>query len=207
MSAIAVLGATGRTGRMVVEEALARGHTVTAIVRGAGTLAPARGLKEIIADPTVPRTLAGVLEEHDAVISALGAAGRGPTTLYSDSAAALVSAMPPDGRLLVVSSAGVSIPTDAGLTTRVSARMLHRIMRGVYTDMERMEQRLAASDLRWTCVRPTRLTDGPAGGDPRISVGANAKVGPRTSRADLACYLLAAVDDPHTYRTTVALSS
>ena len=83
MTTIAVVGATGRTGRAVVAEALARGNRVTAIVRTAGSLPPATGLTVTVADPTVPGSLAGLLDEHHAVISALGARDRGPTTVYS----------------------------------------------------------------------------------------------------------------------------
>ncbi|WP_280457774.1 NAD(P)-dependent oxidoreductase [Nocardia carnea] len=206
MNAIAVIGAAGRTGRLVVDEALARGHRVTAITRRPGGFAPAPGLTVATADPTLPSALNGLLDRHDVVISALGTAGRGPTTLYSDSAAAILTTMRPGGRLLVISSAGVSIPSDAGPVTGLFARLLHRIMHEVYTDMERMERRLAHSELVWTAVRPTRLTDAPAG-HPQISVGAKRKVGPRTARADLAGYLLDAMDDPRTYRTSVAISS
>lgn len=122
----------------------------------------------IVADPTVPGSLAGLLDEHHAVISALGARDRGPTTVYSAGATEIIAAMPPGGRLLVVSSAGLDIPSDAGPATRFLARALHRIMRYTYTDMARMEQLLAHSELRWTAIRPTRLTDGPATSRPRI---------------------------------------
>lgn len=136
MADIAVVGATGRTGRIIVEQALARGHRVTAIVRRAGSLSPAPGLTVLVADPTVPESLSGRLGEHDAVISALGATGRGPTTLYSVGTAAIIAALPPDGRLLVISSAGLGIPADAGVSTKIFARVLHWIMRNTYTDME-----------------------------------------------------------------------
>ncbi|MGC4992718.1 NAD(P)-dependent oxidoreductase [Nocardia salmonicida] len=207
MTTIAVVGATGRTGRAVVAEALARGNRVTAIVRTAGSLPPAPGLTVIVADPTVPGSLAGLLDEHHAVISALGARDHGPTTVYSAGATEIIAAMPPGGRLLVVSSAGLDIPSDAGPATRFLARALHRIMRYTYTDMARMEQLLAHSELRWTAIRPTRLTDGPATSRPRILLGTNTKAGPRTSRADLASYLLDAIDDPRTHGTAMAVSS
>ncbi|RDI46852.1 NAD(P)-dependent oxidoreductase [Nocardia mexicana] len=207
MSAIAVVGATGRTGRLVVAQALARGHRVTAIVRRAGSLTPAPGLTIVAADPTAPGALAGTLDQQDAVISALGATGRGPTTLYSTAATELIAALRPGARLLVISSAGLDVPDDAGRTTRLFAHILHRIMRHIYTDMKRMESQLTQSNLRWTSVRPTRLTDTPPTGSPQISLGANEKVAARTSRADLAAYLLDAVTDPHTEHTVVALSS
>ncbi|MEU1547415.1 NAD(P)H-binding protein [Nocardia sp. NPDC005745] len=207
MAAIAVLGATGRTGRIVVDRALARGHRVTAIARRAADTVPAPGVTVVTADPCTPNELTGLLDGHDAVISALGATGRGPTTVYSTSTTEIIAAMRPSGRLLVISSAGLGVPADAGPGTRLFARALHHVMRHTYADMARMEQLLAQSDLRWTAVRPTRLTDAPAGGRPRISLHAEKKVGPRTARTDLADYLLAAIDDDHTYATTVAISS
>lgn len=207
MAAIAVLGATGRTGRVIVDQALARGHRVTAIVRRAGSYIPAPGSTVIVADPTVPGALTGRLGEQDAVISALGAAGRGPTTVYSAGTAEIIAAMAPGGRLLVISSAGLSTPPSAGPVTKVFAAALHRIMRHTYADMAAMERLLADSDLRWTAVRPTRLTDDPATADPRISMGAKATIGSRTSRINLATHLLDAIDDPRSYRTAVTLSS
>ncbi|WP_040778765.1 NAD(P)-dependent oxidoreductase [Nocardia pneumoniae] len=207
MATIAVLGATGRTGRIVVDRALARGHRVTAIVRRPAQLAPAPGLTVVTADPCTPGALTGLLDQHDAVISALGATGRGPTTVYSTSAAEIIAAMPPAGRLLVISSAGLGVPADAGPGTRLLAAVLRRVMRHAYSDMARMEHLLAHSDLRWTAVRPTGLTDAPVSGRLRVSVGADGKVGPRTSRADLADYLLGAIDDARTCGTVVAVSS
>ncbi|WP_040791833.1 NAD(P)-dependent oxidoreductase [Nocardia paucivorans] len=207
MADIAVLGATGRTGRLVVDRASARGHRVTAIVRPTSTAAAVPGSTVVTADPGVPGALTGLLDGHAAVISALGATGRGPTSVYSAATAEIITAMPPGGRLLVISSAGLDIPADAGPGTRLLAVVLRRIMRHTYSDMARMEYLLAQSELCWTAVRPTGLTDAPATGGPRISPGANAKVGHRTSRAVLADYLLDAIDDPRTYRSVVAISS
>ncbi|MEV6431624.1 NAD(P)H-binding protein [Nocardia sp. NPDC051463] len=207
MTSIAVIGASGRTGRIVVEQALARGHRVTAIVRRPGSFSPATGLREVIADPTIPGSLHGLLVGHDAVISALGAADRSPTLVYSASITEIIAAMPPGGRLLVISSAGLDVPADAGPASRVLAAALHRIMCHTYADMARMEQLLTESALRWTAVRPTRLTDKPGATIPRVSLGAMSKVGPQISRTDLGAYLLDAVDDPHTHHVAVSVSS
>ncbi|WP_051162910.1 NAD(P)-dependent oxidoreductase [Nocardia brevicatena] len=169
MAAIAVLGATGRTGRVVVDRALARGHHVTAIVRPTTAAAPVRGATVVTVDPCAPGGLTGLLDDHDVVISALGATGRGPTTVYSDATAEIIAAMHPAGRLLVVSSAGLGVPADARPSTRLLAAVLRGAMRHTYSDMAHMERLLTRSELRWTAVRPTGLTDAPAGGRPRIS--------------------------------------
>ncbi|MEV4003587.1 NAD(P)H-binding protein [Actinomadura sp. NPDC049753] len=208
MTSIAVIGATGRTGRLIIQRALADGHHVTAIARRPQSLASTSPrLTTAIADIHTPGSLHGLLDDHDAVISALGANGRGPTTVYSAGTAEIISAMKPRRRLIVISSAGLGTPADAGPGTRLAARLLHQLMRHTYTDMTRMEQLLADSDLTWTAVRPTRLTGRPATGHPRVSIGATTRVGNHTTRTDLAAYTLNAINDPRTHRTRVAISS
>ncbi|TMD53495.1 MAG: hypothetical protein E6I85_08270 [Chloroflexi bacterium] len=46
---LVVLGATGRTGRLVVEQALAAGHTVTALVRSPEKLATSSSNLRVVA--------------------------------------------------------------------------------------------------------------------------------------------------------------
>ncbi|GAA3424520.1 NAD(P)-dependent oxidoreductase [Streptosporangium sandarakinum] len=208
MSSIAVVAATGRTGRIIVERALAAGHAVTAVARNPRALGlrhPRLTVKE--GDVLHPSSLRDALTGHDAVISALGSSGLGPTTVYSEGTAAIISAMAPTHRLVVLSSAGLAVPDGAGLGTRILSGVLKRVMRHPYADMTRMERLLADSDLDWTAVRPTRLTDDPGTGRPRVSIGATGVVGSSTTRADLAAYVLTALDDPATHRIPVAVSS
>ncbi len=69
---IAVLGATGRTGRFVVEDLLARGHSVRGISRSAGQQPPRDGATWISADVRKPETLRPALEDVDALVYAVG---------------------------------------------------------------------------------------------------------------------------------------
>ncbi|ESJ22359.1 3-beta hydroxysteroid dehydrogenase [Cupriavidus sp. HPC(L)] len=81
---IAILGATGRVGSRIADEALRRGHTVTAIARHAGTLADRPGLKRLdadIADRANTAKLAPALAGHDALVSAVRFAQAGPEPL------------------------------------------------------------------------------------------------------------------------------
>ncbi|MEV5570293.1 NAD(P)H-binding protein [Spirillospora sp. NPDC052269] len=208
MSSVAVVAATGRTGRLVVERALAAGRSVTAIARRPENLGIEHPRLTVrAADVTDPDALREALTGHDTVISALGPAGRGPTDLYSAGTAAITAALPKGARLVVISSAGLAAPADAGPGTRLAARALYRLMRDTYADMERMEAQLAASGLVWTAVRPTGLNDRPGSGSPRASIGATERVGNRTSRADLAAFIVDHLDDPLTFARPVAVSS
>ncbi|MCY4478049.1 MAG: NAD(P)H-binding protein [Gammaproteobacteria bacterium] len=69
---IAVLGATGRTGRFVVEDLLARAHSVRGISRNAGQQPPRDGVTWISADVRKPETLRPALEDVDALVYAVG---------------------------------------------------------------------------------------------------------------------------------------
>jgi putative NADH-flavin reductase len=69
---IAVIGATGNVGTRIVDEALSRGHTVTAIARRAAKFASDKDLVFVAADVAEPEQLAASLKSHDAVVSSVG---------------------------------------------------------------------------------------------------------------------------------------
>ncbi len=70
-----------------------------------------------------------------------------------------------------------------------------------------MEDVLRDSDLDWTIVRPPRLTDKPVTGTYRTAYGKNIRRGIFVSRADVAHYMLGALDKPDTFRRTVGIAS
>lgn len=70
MAKIALLGAAGRIGSEIREEALRRGHRVTALVRKEGRLPAAPGLGETVVDAYDPASVAAAVAGHDAVVSA-----------------------------------------------------------------------------------------------------------------------------------------
>ena len=68
-----VIGATGRTGGEVVQQALARGHMVTAFVRSLeGIHLKNEGLKIVKGEVTDEEELFRAMQNHDAVVSLLG---------------------------------------------------------------------------------------------------------------------------------------
>jgi nucleoside-diphosphate-sugar epimerase len=100
---LVVLGAAGRTGRLVVEQALAAGHPVTALVRSPEKLTLRHPkLRVVVGDATDPAALSGALAGADAVISTLGSR----RSVIADSSRALVAASRGAGvsRVVVLSS-------------------------------------------------------------------------------------------------------
>jgi putative NADH-flavin reductase len=72
---VVVLGAAGRTGRLIVAEALRSGHRVTAAVRNPASIPATQGLRVERADVRDTNSLRAVIQGHDAVVSAIGAGG------------------------------------------------------------------------------------------------------------------------------------
>lgn len=182
-----VLGATGRTGRALLLQAVERGHRVTAFVRAPEKLGMFR---EIVAvrqgDPRNAEDLRRALAGHDAVVSVLGAPATGRTTLLRDCARSLINAMETEGlrRLLVVSAAVL-------FKGRVLAALLRNtFLRHVAEDAAEMERYVMSSDLEWTIARPPRLTNGLLTGGYRVTVGGLPPGRRSVSRADLAHFLL-----------------
>jgi putative NADH-flavin reductase len=94
-SKILVLGATGGTGRLIVSQALARGHQVNALVRSPEKGSELKGAKLIVGDVRDETALREALKGQDAVVSALGtpASPFREVTLLSTATRALVNAM------------------------------------------------------------------------------------------------------------------
>ncbi len=70
MSKIAIIGATGRAGSQLLEEALRRGHSVTAIARDPSRLQGREGVSTVALDVTRGEGLEQAVAGHDVVLSA-----------------------------------------------------------------------------------------------------------------------------------------
>lgn len=70
MSKIAIIGATGRAGSQLLEEALRRGHSVTAIARDTSKIGQRAGVVSKNVDALDAETLQAAVAGHDVVISA-----------------------------------------------------------------------------------------------------------------------------------------
>ncbi|HEF4757734.1 TPA: NAD(P)-dependent oxidoreductase [Pseudomonas putida] len=70
MSKIAIIGATGRAGSQLLEEALRRGHSVTAIARNTSKIDSREGVVSKAVDALDAAALQAAIAGHDVVISA-----------------------------------------------------------------------------------------------------------------------------------------
>jgi putative NADH-flavin reductase len=208
---LAIFGATGRTGRHLVEQALDQGHEVTAVVRDPSRLAvPAHErLRVITADVTDPADIAPAVEGADAVVTTIGKRDPGPTTICADSGRSIIEVMRKAGvrRLLVVGAAGMV--TDAGdgpVTRHVVKPILGRLLRDAFADMRRCEEEVRAAELDWTIVRPPRLLDKEPTGTYRTAYDISLRGGRTISRADLAACILGLIADRSSVRRHVSVA-
>lgn len=192
---VAVLGATGRTGRLVVGELLRRGHGVVALVRDPSGAALPEQVRTVAGTARDRVAVGALLSGADAVVSALGPR-RGDTTLHREAAVVLVDAMGATGvrRFVGISGAGIDVQGDAKrVRDRVVSALVQRLGGEGVRDKALEQQVWSASGLDWTLVRPPRLQDGPATG--RVEHAASRS--PRASalsRADLAAFVVDCVE-------------
>jgi putative NADH-flavin reductase len=193
---IAVLGATGRTGQLLVAELLRRGHELTVLARSPEKLGATQGTVRVVTGTsTDPDALGSLLEAAEAMVSTLGPTSR-DSAVMSDTARVLVPAMEQHGirRYVGVSGAGVDMEGDLkGRKDRVISSMIRRVGGVMAMDKAAEYRILDASDLDWTLARPPRLVDGP----PTGQVFQDAHTPGRSSsirRADLAVFLADVVE-------------
>jgi uncharacterized protein YbjT (DUF2867 family) len=209
---VVVFGATGPTGQRIVSRALEEGYRIVAAARhltAAWIRRPeAEAVCVDVADPQAD--LDQLIKGAAAVLSALGSRGRRPTTVYSIGTRRIVEAMGRQEvhRLICISSDGIDIPRGLPWPQRVvMAQVIQRLYRHQYADMTRMEAYLDGVPLDWTVIRAPRLTDGLPTGRARVSLDRPILDGGSLRRADLAEFMLDAVDRPDTYRRRVHLAS
>ena len=208
---LTIFGATGSTGACLVEQALAAGHDVTAVVRAPARVAAAGHprLHIITADVMDPDAIAAPVAGADAVLTAVGPRGTGPTTVIQDSVRSIVAAMQKTGgrRLLALSGSVVADDGESAYLRYLLKPLARRtFLRHVCADMRAGESELEASDLDWTIMRPPRLTSKPATGTYRTAIGRNLPNGLTVTRADLAACMLSVIGDPATIRRHVAIA-
>lgn len=203
---ILVFGASGATGRLFVEGALAAGHHVTAFVRDQAKLAVAHtSLRIHQGDVADAGRVDAAMPGHDVVVSTLGVG----KPLSADPAVVrgvghVITSMERHGlrRLLYQSFIGVTESrADAGFLIRHVARFP---LRHEIADHEAKESLVRASGLDWTIVRPPKLTGGAATRTYRHGTDiAASSFFPTLARADVADFLLREIAQP-TYVRQVA---
>jgi putative NADH-flavin reductase len=206
---LVVLGATGGTGLEIVRQAIEHGHSVTAFVRSPERLKPFRHRIAVRqGDLLDSAELERVIKGHDAVLSGFGP--RAPKSqddanLLRRFAAALTSAMlHGEVRRVVVESVAFLFRDSIVPPAYLLGRLLFP---AIVADASAMERILGESELDWTIVRPPELTDKAYTGKYRVLEGHLPRFGFKISRADVADFMLRAVENHVSSRKIVGVSN
>lgn len=184
---ITVLGGAGATGTHVVQQALAAGHSVTALVRSPEkmTISDPR-VRMVLGDATDQAAVARALEGSDAVISTLDA----PGPVVADATRAILAAAEGEDAPRVVMMSSFAVQRDR-------LKRLAKLVMGTATgakmkDKAAGEKALRTSKLRWTIVYATLLSNRPRHGVKVVPESVKVGLSDSTSRADAASFLLEA---------------
>ena len=147
---VSVFGSGGRTGRDVVDEALDRGHAVTAVARRQPDPPLNAAAETVVAGLGDSAAVSSALENADAVVSAMGPVGDDPGTAYSDGIVALVGSMEASTVRRLVIAANARVLDDRPLEGPYAA---------VSEEHRRALRAIRRSTLDWTVVATPMLSD------------------------------------------------
>jgi putative NADH-flavin reductase len=207
---IALFGATGQTGRHLLQLALEAGFRVRALVRSPEKLAlEHQHLTVVPGDVRDPGAVATTIQSADAVISVLGPTRNRPVFAVSQGTQHILDAMDSHGvrRLVLSIGAGVRDPHDQPpLLDRLIVLILKLFSRWVYQDMKRTAEHVRRSRVDWTIVRVPMLTDDPPAG--RVRAGyLGDDLGFRISRQDMARFMLDQIADDNYHHQAPVISN
>ena len=207
---ILIMGATSGIGAKAVEEAVSRGLPVRGFARGADNLSGHDGVEPFAGDALSLEDVTRALDGVKAVVYALGIKERlamlwEEETLFSESTKVLLEAMAAKSvkRVVVVTGFGAGRSRSAMSSLESFG---HKMFLGrPYADMDRQEELIVASDLDWTIARPVILTNNVKSGKISILAEPSTWKNGLISRADVANYLIDAVEQSLNIRDDVVL--
>lgn len=199
MKTIAVFGGSGQTGQHFIQQALAQGYAIKALVRNSTKLILKDPLLEIIQGDVLDRmAVEKTVIGSSVVVSLFGHVKGSPARLQTNGTSLIVDAMKKYEVDKIISLSGGGLPFPEKDEPKFADKMIRTIMRiavpKVLDDAIEHHQVLVKSGLQWIIVRGPRLSNAAPRGSYRVGwVGVNAST--QIARADLADFILKQVDD------------
>jgi putative NADH-flavin reductase len=154
---VAIIGASGQIGAFIRDEALARGHYVTAIVRHPEKIPTQDPHLTIVEADVLKDKVEELVKGHDAVISAYNPGWSNPN-IYNEQIEgyeAIINGVKKSGikRLLVVGGAG-SLEVAPGVQLLDRAGFPEQVKKGVLATRETLYMLKKEEGLEWTFLSP-----------------------------------------------------
>ncbi|MGF1532946.1 MAG: NAD(P)-dependent oxidoreductase [Bernardetiaceae bacterium] len=199
MKKIALFGASGRTGQQFLEQALAAGYQVQALVRTPGKVQTShKNLSIVKGDVLIYENVAETVTGTDVVVSLFGHVKGSPEWLQTNGTQHIVEAMQAHGIKKIISLSGGGLPYPDKDRPKIPDLLIRTLMKlfvpRILNDAIGHHEVLQKSGVDWIIVRGPRLTDAPKRGQYRVGwVGVDAST--QIGRADLANFLLTQVEE------------
>lgn len=202
MTRVLVIGASSGIGLETVRSGLDEGLEIRGMARSADAMEVTHARFEPFAgDATDLASVIQALDGVDAMIQTLGVKIRPRTvlrsvSLFSTATGVLVSAMEEAGIRRLITVTGFGAGNSRSKISLLEALPFHTMLASVYADKDLQEDRIRASNLDWTIVRPGILTGGPRTGRYRVLISPGSWHNGLIARADVADLLIAALERP-----------
>ena len=189
---VAIIGATGGIGLETVQQALNKGHRVTALSRNTKNIPPHPNLVRLNGDATRLTDLKTAMDGTDALLLTVGTKVKKNTTLFSQIARVLIQAVEEtryQNPVIIITGFGAG--DSKPYLSFFMRTIIYLFLKDQYKDKTLMEDLIHASNLNWEIVRPGILKNGSHTGHYRVltSLKNGMRVG-KISRADVADYLI-----------------
>ena len=208
---IVVFGASGNTGKQLVEQALAAGYEVVAYARNPSKLNISHEhLTVINGELSDAALIETAVKGTDAVLSALGPRGGSKNKPLTQGMRNIIAAMNNQGvrRLIMTSTLSAKDSKDKpDFRTKAMVNLVKTTMHAAYEDIVSVAETVRASDLEWTIVRLAILNNKPKSGKVKVGYVGSGEVGTQISRADIADFMLKQIEDTKYLREAPAISN
>ncbi|MEM6846242.1 MAG: SDR family oxidoreductase [Bacteroidota bacterium] len=208
MKQIIIFGATGGTGKELVEQALNSGYKTTAFVRNPDKLLVKSSNLEIRPGDVLNYTdVKSAIENHKAVYCCLGAPASDKSGLREKGVRNIVKAMEETStnRLICQSSLGFADSREV-LPWYMKYIIVPLVLKNAFADHENQEKVIKESNLNWTIVRPANLTDGQLTEKYKYGFSNAERIKLKISRADVAHFMLNQLEEKSYIREKVGIS-
>jgi putative NADH-flavin reductase len=208
---LAIFGATGSTGKLLLEQALVAGDDVVAFVRDPSKLNIRHERLTVMQGELADEAMVEhAVSDADAVISVLGPRGGSKGKPITRRMQNIIEAMKKQHvrRLIISSTLSAKDSNDLpDLRAKVLVNLVKFTMHAAYEEIVSVAETVRKSELDWTIVRLTTLNNNAKSGKVRVGYLGRGEVGSRISRADLTEFMLKQVKDTKYLRQAPVISN
>jgi len=207
-----IFGATGGTGKLVVEQALSKGFGVTAFLRNPEKLSLSDPRLSIVkGDVLQQSTIDAIMPGHDAVICCLGAPANKAFRLRSEGTKNILSAMKKYGVTRFICQTSLGFGDSETLLNNTSfifrKIIVPLLLKTTFAEHSIQEKTIAESDVNWTIVRPGIMVDTAYTGAYKHGFDYTDKsVKVKIARADVAHFMLEQLNNKIYNKKTTGIS-